>query len=102
MAEKQVSLKVYKVRNGGLMIAACNCDLLGKTFKDGKLVLDISKEFYGGEKVAAEAAIDMLRVATVANLVGEDAIRCGIAAGLIHKECVIMIGGIPHAQFVLI
>ena len=102
MAGKQVLLKTFNVRKGEVMIVVCDCDLLGKKFKEGRLVLDVCDDFYGGKRVTLETAIDTLRVATLANLVGDDVIRCGIEAGIIHEESVLRVGGIPHAQFVLI
>ena len=41
-------------------------------------------------------------LATVANLVGEEAVKCGMEAGVVHEDAVICVGGIPHAQFVQI
>jgi hypothetical protein len=41
-----------------------------------------------------------LENATIANLVGEIAVKCAIELGLIDPECVIKIKGIPHAQMV--
>jgi uncharacterized protein len=95
-------MKVWRIRKGEVMIALCDSRVIGKKVCEGKLILDASKDFYCGDLVTSEAAVDTLRVATVANLVGEEAVRCGIEAGLIHKDAVISIGGIPHAQFVQI
>jgi hypothetical protein len=97
-----VFVKIWNVRPGETMIAVCDSDLLGKRICEGRLILDASREFYGGEEVSPEAATDVLKTATVANLVGEKAVRCGIEAGLVHGDAVISIGGVPHAQFVLI
>ncbi|MBM5804727.1 MAG: DUF424 family protein [Candidatus Verstraetearchaeota archaeon] len=97
-----VYVKAWKVSSRETMIAVCDCNVIGKKVCEGKLVLDISKDFYQGERMTVEAAIDVLRTATVANFVGKDAVRCGIEAGLVHKDAVISIGGIPHAQFVQI
>jgi hypothetical protein len=47
-----------------------------------------------------EAAADVLRTATIANMVGAEAVKCGVEAGIVHEEGVVMIGGVPHAQFV--
>ncbi|MDD1776024.1 MAG: DUF424 family protein [Candidatus Methanomethylicus sp.] len=102
MAEKQVLLRAFNVRKGEVMIAVCDCELLGKKFKEGKLVLDVCRDFYGGKRVSLETAVDTLRAATLANLVGEESIRCGIEAGIIHSDCVLRVDGVPHAQFVLI
>ncbi len=102
MADKEVLLKAFNIRKGEVMIAVCDCELLGKKFKEGRLVLDICSDFYGGKRVTLEAAVDTLRAATLANLVGEESIKCGIAAGIIHEDCVLRVNGIPHAQFVLV
>ncbi len=100
MAEKCIFVKVWNVRKGELMVAACDCELIGKKLKEGGLALDVSREFYGGELMTPEAATDVLRTATIANIVGVNAVRCGTDAGIVHEEGVIMIGGVPHAQFV--
>ena len=97
-----VYVKAWRVSSSEMMIAVCDCNVIGKKVCEGKLVLDVSKDFYQGERMTAEAAIDVLKTATVANFVGKDAVRCGIEAGLVHKDAVISIGGIPHAQFVQI
>ena len=102
MSGEFVYVKAWKVGSREAMIAVCDCNVIGKRVCEGKLVLDISKDFYQGERMTVEAAIDVLKAATVANFVGKDAVRCGIEAGLVHKDAVISIGGIPHAQFVQI
>ena len=43
-----------------------------------------------------------LELATVGNLVGKIAVKCAIEAGLVDEENVIMLDGIPHAQFAII
>jgi len=95
-------MKVWRIRKGEVMVALCDSHVIGKKVCEGKLVLDASRDFYCGDLVTSEAAVDTLRLATVANLVGKEAVRCGVEAGLIHKDAVMSIGGIPHAQFVQI
>ncbi|MBC7120536.1 MAG: DUF424 family protein [Candidatus Methanosuratus sp.] len=102
MKEEKLFIKVWAVREGEVMIAVCDPQLVGKKFHDGRLLLDVNEAFYKGELVSAEAAVDYLRKATVANLVGEVAVQCGKEAGLIHEDGVMTIDGVPHAQFVLI
>ncbi len=102
LAEKCVFVKVWNVRAGELMVAACDCGLIGKKLKEGSLSLDVSKEFYGGELMTRDAATDVLRTATIANIVGADAVKCGVEAGIVHEGCVITIGGVPHAQFICV
>jgi hypothetical protein len=95
-------MKIWRIRRGEVMVALCDSGVIGKRVCEGKLILDASEDFYGGPLVTADAAVDMLRTATVANLVGEEAVRCGMEAGLIHKDAVLCICGIPHAQYVQI
>ena len=42
-----------------------------------------------------------LQRATIANLVGERCVRCGVKMGLIMEENILIIDGVPHAQFAL-
>jgi len=99
LSEKCVFVKVWNVRSGELMVAACDCGLIGKKLKEGKLALDVSEEFYGGELMTREEAADVLRTATIANMVGAEAVKCGVEAGIVHEEGGVMSGGGPHAQF---
>ena len=94
-------MKVHKYNNE-ILVAASDADLIGKTFVDGKLTLQISKIFYGEEIVTAEQLIEKLELATIANLVGKEVISIAINEKLIKEEGIIRIAGIPHAQMVLI
>jgi hypothetical protein len=94
-----ISIKIYK-RGKDLLVGACDEKLLGKKFEDGKLQIDVSKDFYGGQKIKREGLIEYLKEATIANLVGPETIKCAIEIGLIDPDCVIKIKGVPHAQMV--
>ena len=94
-----ISIKIYKEGND-LLIGACDEELIGKKFEDGKFQIDVSKDFYDGERIAPEILKKYLEEATIANLVGEVTIKIAIKMGLIDEECVIRIKGVPHAQMV--
>jgi len=94
-------MKVHKYNNE-ILVAASDADLIGKTFVDGKLTLQVSKIFYGEEIVTVEQLIEKLEIATIANLVGKEAISIAINEKFIKEEGIIRIAGIPHAQMVLI
>lgn len=96
---KMISIKVYK-RGNNLLIGACDEELLGKKFEDGKFQIDVDKNFYEGERINPEALKKYLEDATIANLVGEKTIKCAIELGLVDPDCIIKIKGIPHAQMV--
>ncbi|MDH3366102.1 MAG: DUF424 family protein [Thermoplasmata archaeon] len=93
----RISIKVHK-RGKELLVAACDGDLIGKTFRDGKMRLHVSKDFYDGEPVDEEILVNRLEMATVANLVGKMTVEIAIRNGFVDSECVIVIDGIPHAQ----
>ncbi|WP_292371908.1 MULTISPECIES: DUF424 domain-containing protein [unclassified Methanosarcina] len=90
-------IKIYK--NGEhVLVAACDKEVLGKTLKHGKTVVEISRAFYEGECVSEEELKKALEEATTANLFGEKTIEFAIKCGLIDPDSVIVIDGVPHAQ----
>lgn len=106
MREKRVEdiLMYMSIRNtqGESMVAICDRECLGKTYREGKLTLKVTSQFYGTELVSIEKAVDELKKATIANVVGKAIVNECIKFGLVHKKAVIWINGIPHAQIVSI
>ena len=98
-AMSDIRVKVHR-HGGDLLIAACDNDLIGRKLKDGELRLDVSVEFYGGDRGDEEMLLNRLRMATMANLVGENVCRIAAEHDFIDRECVITIEGVPHAQMV--
>ena len=94
-----ISMKMYK-RGSDLLIGACDEKLLGKKFEDEKYQIEVTRSFYGGEKVNSKVLQKFLEDATIANLVGPETIKAAIDMGLIDPETVIKIKGVPHAQMV--
>ncbi|MFQ6127467.1 MAG: DUF424 domain-containing protein [Thermoplasmata archaeon] len=83
-----------------VLLAACDSDILGKTFREGDLKIEVSS-FYDGEKVSVEEFTERLREATIANLVGKSTVQAAIDRGFVDEACVIWIGDVPHAQMVV-
>jgi len=94
-----ISVRIYK-QGGDILISACDEKLIGKKFSEGKFQIEVKKEFYGGERIDAERLKKYLLNATIANLVGEETVRCAIEVGLVDPDCIIKIKGVPHAQMV--
>ena len=94
-----ISVRIYK-QGSDILIGACDEKLIGKKFSKGKFQIDVRKEFYDGERINKEKLKRYLENATIANLVGEEAVRCAIEIGLVDPRCVIKIKGVPHAQVV--
>ncbi len=94
-------LRVYK-KDREILVAVCDPDILGKTFEEGDLVIEVKENFYGNNRVEKEKVINALRYATIANITGINSVNCAIEAGIIDRERVLWIAGIPHAQMVRI
>lgn len=92
-------LKTYRV-NKEVMVAVCDGELLGLTFCEGDLHLSVHEMFFKGDYVGEDEVKAALSNATIANLVGNKSVNCGIESGVIDKDQVIMIDGVPHAQMV--
>ena len=83
-----------------MLLAVCDCELLGRTLREGKIVFHIKDEFYNGRKASVEEAMGMIDNSTIVNLVGKCCVEKAIAEGYVHPEAVLKIEGIPHAQIV--
>jgi uncharacterized protein len=82
----------------GTMVACCDQDLLGRTFREGKLRLSLEAGFYGDTLWALEEALVLLDKADILNLAGKTVIDAAIERGIVHPEAVIVISGVPHVQ----
>ena len=81
------------------LLAACDSDLVGKCYKEEGLQLDIREDFYGSVQVDESTFRNMLSGCTVANLCGRKVVDIAVEMGFVDEANVIIIGGIPHAQF---
>jgi hypothetical protein len=98
--EPQMYLKTH--RSGrDVLIAICDCDLMGKKFVEGHLRVEILSDFFGNEKASAQKVEQALAKATIANFVGEIAVGHAIRLGYVAQENVLIIKGVPCAQMVL-
>jgi len=96
-----IYVKVYR-RGAEVLVAACDEGLLGRKFREGDLVLWAKESFYRGDLVTKGELVTLLKGCTIANLLGEEAVEAGIEAGVVDEENVIVVQGIPHAQFALL
>ncbi len=93
----QAYFKSFK--NGQMvLVAICDPNLLGETFREGKLKLEVSRAFYGGNLTSYDYAMKALEEADVGNLVGPRVVEEAIRRRLVDPEAVIRIAGVPHVQ----
>jgi hypothetical protein len=91
--------KVYRVKDQ-IVVAICDEDLLEKILDFDDVKFHVSKKFYGGELIDEERAEKLLENATIGNLVGKNIISLALKKKYIAEENIILISGIPHAQFI--
>ena len=83
----------------GLLVTVCDRGLLGESFEDDGVSLAVTDEFYGGDPVEPGAVVDALSRATIANLVGTEAVDLAIEEGFVDEEQVLEVGQTVHAQY---
>jgi hypothetical protein len=81
--------------------AVCDAELLGKKYTEGNRQLDINSDFYGGKKMDEAKLINALKELNeddaTFNIVGKKSVNAAIKAGIIAKEGIIKVKGIPFA-----
>ena len=83
-----------------VLVAICDRELLGKKIRWKDFEIVVSKSFYGGEIVDENECVELMKKATIGNLMGKKIVELSIKEGFIEKKNVIVIDGVPHAQFV--
>jgi hypothetical protein len=95
-----IAIKTY-TQGKDVLVAACDADLLGKTFEENDFCFTVTKEFYDDLRGDEDLLKKYLARATIANLVGPLVINCTLKMGLITKDNILTIKGVPHAQFIV-
>lgn len=96
-------MEVYvnlKKAGRNVLLAICDCEILGRTLREGKIVFHVKDEFYNGGRVTVEEAVGMIENSTIVNMVGKNCVDKAIEKGFVHPEAVLRIEGVPHAQIV--
>ena len=93
----KVYLKIHR-RNDIETVACCDENLLDRIFTEGNLRIEINSSFFGGELLDIEQAMEILKMASYFNIVGENVTNKAIALQLLPKEGVRKINNIPMAM----
>ncbi|AOW81190.1 hypothetical protein HTSR_2029 [Halodesulfurarchaeum formicicum] len=83
----------------GLLVTVCDAEVLGETFEDESISIEVTEDFYGGEPVETETVVDALSRASIANLVGTESVALAIEEGFVDEERVLDVGETRHAQY---
>ena len=95
----EVYLRVFQNPNCRL-VAACDSSLIGETFREGKLKLEVKADFYKGTKATVTQALHEIDSADIANLVGSHIVEAAVQQRLVDPSAIVRIGGVPHVQIV--
>lgn len=87
------------------IVTICDSNLIGKRFEENNFQLDLQKEFFKGEETSEKEVIQiiqkMLKEDASFNIVGKNSINIAIKEGIISKQGIKEIQGIPFALILL-
>lgn len=87
------------------VVAICDSNLLGKKYEEGQFQLDVREGFYKGEEMDEKGVrkiiLKMLKEDATFNIVGEESVSVATNLGLIQKEGIKKIQGIPFAMVLI-
>jgi hypothetical protein len=87
------------------VVAVCDKELIRKKFEEGKYQLDVKENFYSGkecsEKEVIEIIKDMQKEDATFNIVGKKSVNAALKSGIILKEGIKEIQGVPFALVLL-
>ncbi len=87
------------------VVALCDADLIGKKLEEGKKQMDIRENFFKGDKINEEQAINLLKTQAredaTFNIVGKKSVESAIKAGIITSKGVAKIKEVPFALILM-
>lgn len=87
------------------VVAVCDEDVFSRKLVEGNRVLDVSGEFFNGEKMSEAEAVDEIvrcnREDATFNFVGEESVGIAKRLGLVKDEGVVEIEDVPFALVLL-
>lgn len=90
-----------KESSHGMLLIITDQNIIGKKFEEGKLQLDLSKDFYKGEEKDKPEIVLLFQKARHIHLTGTEAVKTGIELEYVQSERILMVQEIPHAQIVI-
>jgi len=91
--------KLHSAENSTIL-TLCDDSLVGHYFEEGDRQLDLTADFFKGEKVKGDKAIELIGSASILFLVGEESIAFAIKLGVMNDGEMKRIAGIPYGQVV--
>ena len=91
-----IACKLY--RGSETLLAACDKELLGKKLKFGEVDFEIKESFYFEKFIGCDELINLLKEASMVNLIGSKVVGHLVEKGIVNRNSVKLIDGVPHIQ----
>ena len=75
-----------------VLVNICDEELLGTTVKGSNTDMEISRDYFGSDKVNAEEAIDLVKTSSIVNLAGTRIVDCVVEERLASERAVKRVG----------
>lgn len=82
----------------GKIVAACDLHILGNSYAEDGVNLEVAEDFYGGEELGLEAIVEHLQEFLTANLVGNELVEALVEEGVVNPPEVDEVDGVKHVQ----
>src|SRR3989344_8207699 len=81
----------------GLLLVITDKELLGKTFMEGKIQLDLTKPFYHGEEKTKTEIKALLKKARDLHFTGREAVALGVEENFVESKRILYVQNVHHA-----
>lgn len=88
--------KIHKIENQ-IILAICDKEILGKIIGNH---VKINKEFFFDKEANDKEALKLMLESDICNMFGKKITKLAEKKGLIDRKNIILVGEIPHAQFI--
>lgn len=95
-------VKKHKNHQGQIVLAICDESLLGKKIEENNLILDLSSNYYKGDKKSDQDLLELIKEAYILNLVGEKSTEFALKNNFINKNNIKKINKIPFAECIFL
>ncbi|MFI5419515.1 MAG: DUF424 family protein [Nitrososphaerales archaeon] len=92
-SEKQYIARTIR-RENAVLVNICDEELLGKTVKGEKIEMEISRDYFGAEKVDEYQAISLVRNGSIINLAGSRIVEKVVGEKLASEKAVKRVGSV--------
>jgi hypothetical protein len=85
--KKGYAVRVIESKDYGIL-NVCDEEVLGAKLEEKGLQIDISREFFEGEKVNDRRLLELLRRSQIINLTGNRCVSLAVDKGFAHKDAI--------------